>query len=329
MEAAGLSRKEANAFREAVLWDGYIMRNLKLWLFRCHRRGLTRKEGLALCKKFGLKKDDAKAYYYYLRYVKKSMPKIYSLCYSPKKFEAWMAECIEEVNTFTMKFVYKKLKFVFSGQGLKAEDIAMDLYLKGMQALCFYMPRVETREHAVNIIKKVIANHGKNIIGKNTTQKAGRIIAQHDGTDEKSTFAQWTNRIMNIEAATTTAVLKERYRTNTHDVLSVPITGTKNVSEHDYELSLDVKKMLMQASPKRKQFLRLLMGEFDYDFTLWLRDEELIDEDQNNQDFYDRMSKAKMEKLMQYICSFLKLSDERTKKWIRKTRRHLEVYKTA
>lgn len=314
------SRSEARDFKKKLMWKGDIALKLKLFLYNAKVNKLSSRRAVAGRRHYQVGVLDAQEAYKELKWLSPKLKMKYkeNNKESVEEWNTWLEAILEEVRLFTRKFVYRKLRFVVEANGLEFEDIIMELYGKAINTLYFYYPNIDSQLHAVNIAKRVIHNHGINVIMKYNSAKLGRIQKDVKG---------FINNTINIDSAIRSTALKDELNIDVMKSLSTSITGG-STSEENFILALDVKKILSTASKKRSDFIRLLMGEFNHDYTLWLREQKVILEEETNMEYYDRVQCKKQgrDKFISRVCEFLHISNSKFKKFISRTTRELKEY---
>src|SRR5205085_1438118 len=101
---------------------------------------------------------------------------------TPAKLDNLITDVINEIETHTSKFVFKKHTFILDSEGEDAKSIKQELYFWATYAILKAYPRIDSFLHAVNIAKTALHNRGINLIYEHTAQSRKRLIKNPDGT---------------------------------------------------------------------------------------------------------------------------------------------------
>lgn len=306
--------KDANftAFRNSLLVNGYLLKHVKLWLFYCYRTGLSqhnrdnrfvqseierrrREFGVASCDRRLLSLIDAKTE----SALRKAAQEFKAL--KPESFDKVILEITKEIKVWVRKFVYRKMAFIMRSQSLDVEDLEYELVSKGIQGLFQIYPRIHSKEHATNFTKRVIHNHGINLINRYTHKKRARVLQNTDKTFYSNTVS--FDAVQNILEA------QENMRV-----------------EEDRDLEIDVRNVYEHAPGKFKKLLILLQGASDMDFTRWLRRHGKVKDGESNDDLQERSDPWDYIRL---ALEFLKINVDRGLRYICELRRIFMPYKEA
>lgn len=96
------------------------------------------------------------------------------------KVVAECGECFQRNYGFIARYVYSKLKFIYSSQGMQAQDLINDLIMKGVSTYYLHSP-FKSRLHLENYAKRAVVNYGVTLIQKYNSQKKSRLIETEAG----------------------------------------------------------------------------------------------------------------------------------------------------
>lgn len=172
----------------------------------------------------------------------------------------------KEITDYTARFVYKKLKFVYQGQGLTPDDIYQDLYLWGVYALYRAYPRIDSMLHATNIVKQAIHNRGINLIKEATAASRSRFHTSADGTHSSVVVPLHSMLSPTLDGG---------YLTQTNHLVvnqaGVVDAGTSIAGlEDDRDLKLSVRFFYAKISPLQRKLMKLWSGSYCSDFSAHL-----------------------------------------------------------
>lgn len=278
--------------RRNILADGYVMRNIKAWLFYVSQNNLIRKDRKHWADCFKINAEDIELLTLLGSDLKKDFDKLSKsgcVALSLKHYNNAIQGQLEGVMTFTKKLVFRKMRFIVQTQGIEYTDLTQTLYADAFQTILFYYPMVQSDSHCQNIMKRKIANSGKNLIDFYACDKRSKFVKSCDGL---------TNKIVPMSFAVTDE--------NCAPFLSTTLTN----STIDYDLSLDVRKILSSYSGKRQRFLQILMN-YDEAFSTWLEKSNITHHP--NDEYMDKVS---TEVYMKHILVFLGVSEQSGEKFV-------------
>lgn len=290
--------------RRDVLIDGYIMTNIKLWIYYVAANDLFRKQREETAKKFNIKKEDIS-----ILSLKSSLEKEINNLVRGKyraltlaRLHTNIASSMERLKTKTSKFVYRKMRFIIQSQGLEPEDLIQQVMMLGIQEVYKHYPKIKSTEHCDNIMFKTIHDRGQNLIEFYSGKKRSKFEQLEDGT--------FTNKAVPISYAVTDDAFT--------DNLSTSIDNSKV----DFIDSLTVRKLLEKYTDRRQKFLKLLM-ERDTGFSKYLQDKKITR--LMNDEFMDRCS-TDMKVYISHVLNYLGVKQEVGEKFISTLRKELREY---
>jgi hypothetical protein len=298
--------------KDPLISNGYLMKNVKLWLYYRHCNGAT----LGLTSMFEVRVEDYKLHHY----VSSTLDKHFrSWRYAGYKaltligFDRSVFKVYTSVETYTKKFVYRKMRFIVNAQSVTPLDLVNDCRDKALAALMHKYPCVETMLHAQNLARRTIKNHGMNLIDHYTTQSRNRTIRNPDGT--------FSNNVIPLHSLETGSDL-----TQSLDWYMADATGGRidSIRECDAsrDLKITVKNLLSSYSGKRKAFITLLMGGYNQQFSEWLHSQGIK---LDNDELFDRQPLA----YIKHSLTWLDVSQEAGQRFIGRLQEHFSSYALA
>lgn len=193
--------------------------------------------------------------------------------------------------------VYTKLRFISVSSNMEFYDLQMDLMCKAIQTFIKLVPTEQPEAYILNYIRRALANHTTNIIKSHTTQKRKRMVqGAADG------FGGHTYEI---------PVLSENQLMKTFGIENLNYEAMQDVgvngeeaSRREDELNFESVLRRFGKTRKRRAFIKLVAGVESPQFTEYLISQQLINEEQDNVDFND---KVKADKYIDTVCSFLSI----------------------
>lgn len=290
----GETKVDARAITEAIGRNGYVIKNLKLWIFWTIKNKSERNVAAAKARKWEVLRCDANALAA-LNTVTRSYLRRLASKYAAltlEKFDAHLIHIDNEIRTWLGKFVSRKLRFIYESQGLKRTDIEQELRYKGLQGLYMMYPCVQGALHAQNVVKRTIHNNGINMIYKATTMKAGRLIRDPSGT--------FQSRVISLDAAQ---------------------LHTQAAPETRTDVQLDFDRLCNKYTGKRLKFLELLSGAYCEWFSHWIKTQgQRLDNDET----FDKISPVAYTRL---VADYLGVSAKSVATFLTELRTTLQPYK--
>lgn len=269
-----LCGKQVNtlAVTQAITSKGAIIRQYKLWLFFVVKKQMGYEEAAALAEQWGVHGEDVASFstccqrttLVYLRQLGRKYAALTS-----DKFGRICEEIVLAVRDTARKFVYVKMRFIDRHQrtGLTLEDMESETIEHGLQKLMLQYPVIQSKLHAINIVKHVVRNHGLNLIQKYTRIKNNVMVAA-DGAQ---------TRVLDVN--------------NLPSEMQLAAPPSRETSD----LYLDYKWLVHKFKDKRRTLLALLSGLYHRGFSAWLSTQGV---QYPNDEFIDRTSPKRYLKMV-------------------------------
>lgn len=263
--------------------NGYFLRNLKLWLYS----GKSSKWG-----QFQVDEKDSNLFKVLDQATKDEIVKLRGRLrpISIEDMDYAVDHCIQEVQVYTSKYVYHKLRFIYKSEHFDPEDFVLELLGHCIVGIYNQFPRIDCSLHAVNVCKRIIKNMGTNIIKKFTGVGRATLYRNADGTfsSYKCSYDAVYDSIANM--------MDERQETTTFD--------------HSLE------KMLATYGATKATFLRCLTGT-DKAFTEWLYENNYI-RGGCSEDYHDRLIKSgDHDHYVEVLAYYLDVDSIITENWLK------------
>lgn len=197
-----------------------------------------------------------------------------------KELDDLLLLCIEECRVYMRKFVNKKMKFLMKTKTHTLEDICNLLFLECLQSLLFVYPRFKSELHAVNTMKTIIKNVGKNYIETHTRQKRNHYSDSH------------TIKVQSLYAKDSQEILNNLYADSNGKL----ITQESDMTQLEY----DVHEVVGKYKGRKAKIIQLLMGNYDEDFSEYLINRNVT---KYTNDLY--FEHANLNRYMQLIFKYL------------------------
>jgi hypothetical protein len=289
--------------------NGYVMRDLKLWLYDAAQGGRSRI--LRTAEEFGIDASDIRVCRVFkdadtlnrLRELHVSHAPI-----SPSDLQSAVTHCLDSVRDYAMKYVRSKLRFICKSEHIEPEDFALELMGNCVAGIYAQYPRLDSTLHAINVCKRIIKNMGTNIIKRYTTEGRAVLVRNQDGTFS-SNKCSYDLMFDNVDA--------DHQDNQHHPVLD---------EQERIHLRMSVEHLLSKYNEggAKHTLMRLLMGP-DVQFTQWLYDQEIITSG-DNEDLHDSCLRTNTQNdYLIYCAMYLGTDDQTIQRYLRHFAYHLGV----
>ena len=269
------------------LWgSGYVMMNVKLWLYRCAKLGI--KHALECAKDFDIQPDDlelasaikgTELAALFADYINTGYPS-----FSLSRWQTITTKLMLTQNSFVAKHAYFKGRFLQSWS-IPKQDLIDEMNEWALTMTYCEYPRFETPLHLHNKYRQFCRQRLLKIISKNTTQARQRMT---------STFDMLVLDIDNIPAGWANS-----------DALRVGMAG----DQKDVDLTISLRQVMRKAKPKQVRFLKLMMGITTPDFETFLSDNRYA---RNSESLADK----DMPRYIDACCSYIGVSVQAGQKYL-------------
>lgn len=275
------------SLRRYLVSDGKIFQ-LKLALYRIFS---TNKEPLKVYNWYRISEQDRRVHL-----LLKSDPilvrglRAYSkqgFCsFSQRKWSKLLEQAVSISETYTVKYVKRKMRFILTSNGFDPHDLSSILVEEGIKAMMNMYPCFKSDLHAINVMKSAIHNQGQNLIDKFTTAKRNSLVQGSDGT------------FSTLKVALHDVVSGNSYKGDVRSYLDgvgnlVVGVGSANPEELSTIESKACANSLISKAPFRyKRLMNLMTGKYDEGFTRYLQSQKVICEESTNEDLMDGCVKS-------------------------------------
>jgi hypothetical protein len=257
--------------RASLVVNGTVLRNLKLFAYAVVCNPKERVQS----SRFWVPKEDA-------RYVRdclvsstrllnglRAFKKNKFVCLDSDSLDKLVCHVMTAIDAWMGKFINKKFLFIMQSDSRTMDDLKQEFAVQAIYALYRMYPEFSSLEHAVNIAKSAIHNHGINLIEKQTTQSRSRYVNNPDGTFESRHVPLHDLFNNDIDGAT-------------YSSLAVDAHGANAESKHHTELQRTQRNRTLYNAVigtlpvVEQQLVYLWSGQYDENFTTYLgEDNEL------------------------------------------------------
>lgn len=170
----------------------------------------------------------------------------------------------QDIKSYMGKFINRKMAFILkSGEGQSFDHLMSDLTTSAFYGLLRTYPNWTDDGHRLAIAKTNIHNRGHNIIKEGAAQVRNPL--QYDGTMD--VYQRVLVSMDCVEDSELDALL---------GMNNGACADFDGASDHGDKVVWETMQSLRQLVnsphlyPKQRQYLRLLLGEYDEDFSIWL-----------------------------------------------------------
>lgn len=241
----GCDTKAITKLKKEILSNGKIMRDLKLYLLQ---RSIDYKGKCGL----DISPTDRRIFSKMAKYKQDQLAKWCQHCvYTNKELDDLIVYCWKITEVRTRKFVYRKMRFIFTYTHHTVEDICHLLKVQMMEKLLFDFHNLKSELHAKNFANQIIRNMGHNFIESNATQKNTVLVTEGEKSPEFNHLIKTLSLDFNGGENN--------------------ISDTRSYTNDNLLTFLSVFKFRSRIKDKYKLFLDLVLGLPNEEFTSYLR----------------------------------------------------------
>ena len=271
------------ALRQDINGDGYLLTQVKPYLFYCYVNGVPRKrkklerlEGV-----FDIQPTEKHLIHHLespiLANRMEGLEDYTALQYPTLRDE--LSGVYTRILPWTRSYVYRKLRFIYQyNMGFSQEDLVHDCVTNGMQHILFTYPKIKSRLHALNIGKGAVSRHGINLIKRLTKDDYAHLVSTHDG---------FRNRVSSYLPE-----LDERL-----------LHGASDVQQDDSA------GILRRYSGRKRTTVHLLMGNYDPKFSKWLLSSNDVPPQHrmDNEALSDHLAMSDYSEYTEYVRAYMEM----------------------
>lgn len=264
-------------FRKSLATNGDLLLGSKPYLYSCiaHELGKAASFSADQCciskKEASVLRDTVSSYPRLEKTLRGFVRAGYKVL-TPDQLRRLASEVLltKDYEDYVGKFVHRKMSFLIQSFGYTAKDLINDLKMASYQAILRTYPAFNDYTHVLRLAKVKARNTGMNIIHHATT--AGR---QRLTRDNQPLLVP-----LQILESNGGNVLDQRGTVVHQSYLVVGRSGTRTTDEElDVQRSIEELLDSPKFTAKQKTFLRIMVGQPNVGFTLWLKEpnEEAIE----------------------------------------------------
>jgi len=287
--------------QRAILSEGYLLKNVKLWYYYVVANGLVRKNRIHYAEMFNIADEDIELLSLagalttdFDKLIKKKYPAL-----TIPDFEKVVVYALKKSDSFTKKFVNRKMAFIIRTQGIEAMDLVNEVKEAAIHSIMFTYPRFKTFDHCFNITKRTIHNRGVNLMEFYSGPNRSKLIKNESG---------FTNKSVPLTFAVKDDVCSEFMQCNLQN------------NEEDLDDVITVKQLLRSFSGKRQYLLRLML-DYDEKFTEYLQQNKITKG--TNDDYRDNCRDFKT--YTNHCLDYLGVSHEKGERFLQKLKQKISA----
>lgn len=249
-------------YRRDIYADGYLIKNVKLWLWWVAWHGLKPRAAHGCMGDFGVRREDwplAKLTMSdrELRAKLDEMAKTYK-AHTVAEFDDMVQRCVEAADKIIRSRVRTKLRFLELTRFMTSDDLLGELRYHAVLGVTRQYPKIESDKHMANLAG-LCAKYGGDALIKMHTHRDRRFLSQNaDRT--------WDNLILSIDG--------------TDMVDSIPSVDRDDVQEvrsasSDIDVQNDMAAMMIESAVSsykgsKRVFATLMLGVENEEFSEYL-----------------------------------------------------------
>jgi len=223
--------------RGSLTNNGYVIKNLKLWLYWCAKNGGTFSATVA--KQFQIEPGDMRLSVI-AQPLFKSLQKIRTPAMTPEQLDNYVMWADTQAKDWIGKFINHKMKFLQQSYGKTFSTIRSDLRHSGIRCVYLMYPRFDSAEHLLNCYKRSVHNAGINLIQSSTAGKRSELMESN---------GSFTSRTFNMDSGYASEQLKVEPQ------------------------NIDMTRFIAKCSDRQMELLHALGGNFTPEFGAWIKRE--------------------------------------------------------
>lgn len=285
-----------------------------LVLWQARHRALELSDMLDKATALGVCQRDAVCLYdlfvecsWYRREVKGVLKVLPKNCIfdSYEAVDAFYTRIEPEVMKKIRSITYRKLRFLAEANNEPLTEYHSTLSEHVVKVLHKMLPTDKSEEYIVNYVKQSIHNHAINLIKYGTSQKRGRL--KDMGLDKNNIRRSASLQVVSINQM-------------------IPVIGSDGVAltpdaadpidtAARFEAEFCVSEILdrFKHTTKRYRLITILLGEYDEEFSQWLRSKSLLCTGLDNTDFQSSSSPDQYNRL---LSEFLRVSYNKVEQFL-------------
>lgn len=248
-------------YRRDIYANGYVIKNLKLWLWWIASKGLKPRDSYYCMGDFGIKRKDwplAKLTMTdkRLRARLRKMSRTYE-AHTLEQFDSMVHKAVAAADNAIRSYAYNKLRFLEMTRFITNDDLLSELRYHAVLGLTRQYPKIESEEYARNLAGLCARNGGNSVI-KEHTKDGNKFLTQNQDST-------WDGLILS-------------YDNDMHD--AVPMTdfldpqeersAASDVDVQDRLAALNADLLVSRYTGKKRTFVTLMLGIENQGFSEYL-----------------------------------------------------------
>lgn len=309
----------AKGFRLMLHTSEYFSLVVKLYCLRLGKRNrITQDHAKEYAREYEMFRDDARWIYRFWKEQRRFRSRLKAAAApfdeSSHLNLAVLRSALNQVTTPVLKFAksytYRKLRFICKSQNEDFSAMHAELTIKMVSAYYKLMPCTMEPLHVINYLKRSVSNAGVNIIGANTSLKAGRLVNNDATGKTRDSFSLLVVSENQLKLAA-----------GEDPIAYDELAGHDPMEQVETEHTVSQIMSTVKKGGKKHRFLTILMGIDDSEFTEWLRHRNYCNDKESNSDLQMRIDPTRFNIL---LGRFLKVDSAKVTTFLGRLRSSLE-----
>ena len=180
-------------YRRDIYVHGYLLKNIKLWIWWTAARRLSPAAARRAMPGFGVRAEDWPLVPLALsdRRIKRSlvsMSRKYD-AHTLTDFDGLVSRAIDAADRAIRSYAFRKLRFLERTRFITSDDLLSELRCHAVLSLTRQYPRIESDDHARNMVSMCIVQGANTIINEHTRKGSEFLVRNQDGTWDGLVFS--------------------------------------------------------------------------------------------------------------------------------------------
>lgn len=302
LDIAGIGQS-CKQFRYDLSENSYFMLNLKMFIFEYSSKLLSPKKDRARVKecivKYKIEKSD---FIFFMRFydnrINRRMVKAVFRDYkkqpfpSPDEIRDNFSAMYEDVLRYCKSITFKKLTFIVNSNNMTHQDMHYELMYKALKTYYALLPTNKDGLYILNYVKRAVHNHAMNIIQRFKFVKRDRL----QGIKQNGEY------VFNLQTVSENQIVVDS--TNEDFDTACVVNGVDNDNHYEkHNVERSIKKIIRMYTNKKRKLLELIIGEYDEEFTQFLRRTKKVHRGNDNVSLYY----SNIEEYKTQACNYLNI----------------------
>ena len=216
-----------------------------------------------------------------------------------EQIKAQFYSMFQDIQKYCKIITYKKLSFIIRSNNLSNEDFHCELMTKAIRAYYSLLPTNQTDLYILNYVKRAVHNHAMNIIKQYTFGKRDRL----------KSFNGNSEFVLSVVSENQFRPINNEGEYSSFDDFG----GLVDESYNAFEVKRTYHQLYKRHKGRARRLLKLILGEYDADFTDHLQKIKVITRNRDNVSFYD----SDIDQYKQQAFEFLKIDQDKGNRFLK------------